>query len=75
MPSSHHPPRDLTGQTFGPLTVIRRAPGRYNWECVCVCGETVVAQAASIIRQTVKVCWCARRKRPNLVTVTHRDRA
>lgn len=34
---------DISGQKFGRLTVIRRAPsphGNTKWECVCECGVT-----------------------------------
>lgn len=34
--------KDLTGQTFGLLTVVNRAPNKNNrtmWHCRCECGN------------------------------------
>lgn len=40
---------NLTGKSFGLLTVVERAPsdsfGRVYWKCVCRCGEPKVKQA------------------------------
>jgi hypothetical protein len=76
MPRHRHPASKLAGKTFGALTVIRRVPNddKYRWECVCTCGETVLCSTQSLTQSTVKVCWCSRRKRPNQITVTHRNR-
>ena len=47
---------DLTGQQFGELTVIRRAPDyilpcgkpQTMWECICSCGEIVITRALQL---------------------------
>jgi hypothetical protein len=74
MMSYSKPPMDLTGQTFGSLTVLGKAKGRYKWECRCMCGNIVVALGGSIIRINNDRCQCYRRKRPNQVNVTHHDK-
>jgi hypothetical protein len=66
---------DLTGKTFGSLTVIERVPGKgQKWKCRCSCGKFVVAIAGSIIRINSDKCYCYRRARPNQVNVTHHDK-
>lgn len=50
-------PKDMTGQRFGQLVVIRRAPsrdGRTYWLCRCDCGEEVEVNRSNLIsgRQT-----------------------
>lgn len=55
---------DLTGRTFGRLTVTRRAkvaPGmRPKWLCECACGsETIIGGGALASGNTVS-CGCAR---------------
>jgi hypothetical protein len=51
---------DLTGQTFGYLTVIGRASntndGHARWECRCVCGRVVVKWASSLRAGRTHVC-------------------
>ena len=40
---------DLTGQKFGHLTVVRRAPHRrHYWVCHCGCGREVVARGSEL---------------------------
>ena len=57
--------RDITGQTFGRLTVVRRAPNRGHhtmWECQCECGGTTVVSASDMKRdgaKAVRSCGCA----------------
>ena len=54
--------KDLTGQTFGRLTVISRASnskvGQCRWNCVCSCGNKVVVQSSSLITGNTKSCGC-----------------
>jgi hypothetical protein len=70
IPERHREPaRDLTGQTFGSLTVLHRSEEKGKWVCRCSCGETVVAYYASITHINNDKCYCYRRKRPNCVIV------
>ena len=52
--------RDLTGQTFGELTVISCAGKldgrRYFWNCKCSCGQEKVIPGASLTSGNTKSC-------------------
>ena len=54
--------RDLTGQVFGRLTVLRRsstaAHARVQWECACACGRTKVAQSSLLLNGHTQSCGC-----------------
>ncbi len=56
---------NLTGQTFGRLTVIRRGhntlAGRPRWLCRCQCGNTVEPRAADLRSGGSKSCGCLQR--------------
>jgi len=52
---------DLTGQTFGKLTVISMADGRDKWKqiqfnCVCSCGNALCVSGAYLRRTAYPVC-------------------
>lgn len=52
---------DLTGQRFGRLTVIERAPnvGRKTmWKCKCDCGNYTVVGQTDLHSQRTKSCGC-----------------
>jgi hypothetical protein len=56
---------DLTGQTFGKLTVLKRASQRWGqrrsiWTCACACGnpETVNVAGASLRNNHTRSCGC-----------------
>ena len=53
---------DLTGQKFGRLTVIRRAPdlrkGFPRWECLCECGNTSFPWSSDLKSGGDKSCGC-----------------
>jgi hypothetical protein len=55
---------DLTGKTFGKLTVIERAGitknGTALWLCQCECGNTVKANATLLKRGEIVTCGCSR---------------
>lgn len=55
--------KDLTGQKFGRLTVIRdtdeRSWGSIVWECLCECGNKVNVTSNNLQNQT-KSCGCLR---------------
>ena len=57
---------DLTGQTFGKLTVKEKMPsdssGKTFWLCGCVCGNTCVVYSRSLRRGLQKSCGCGRQK-------------
>ncbi len=61
--------RDLTGQTFGRLTIIGRAdrpPGKSNatwWAYHCTCGNGGKATSQALVRGGVRSCGCFRKER------------
>jgi hypothetical protein len=59
--------RDLTGQRFGRLTVLRRDRGmRQNrnarWVCLCDCGAFASVMGFNLISCNTKSCGCLRRE-------------
>lgn len=70
---------DLTGQRFGRLVVISRAPnhvcpgGSYSvvWNCVCDCGNRVQVLANSLRNGNNKSCGCYRRDKRTRHRRTH----
>jgi hypothetical protein len=57
-----HNRKDLTGQIFGRLTVLRYAGDasqrRAAWKCRCQCGKTVTKSSALLLHGTVRSCGC-----------------
>jgi len=58
--------KDLTGQRFGRLTVIRPVKEQESkrsiiWECTCDCGNTVFLPSKRLRSGNVKSCGCYRR--------------
>jgi hypothetical protein len=57
-----NPARDLTGQTFHWLTVLRRVEsdkqGRAQWLCRCACSTESVHRSSDITSGRVKSCGC-----------------
>jgi hypothetical protein len=55
---------DLTGQTFGRLTVIERAPSNGSrdarWKCLCTCGTEKTICSLSLRNGDTKSCGCIR---------------
>lgn len=55
---------DLTGQTFGKLTVIRKSEERITrgskervaWECRCECGNVVLRTSESLLEDKDRMC-------------------
>jgi len=68
---------DLTGQRFGRLTVIERAPnsmhGHARWACRCDCSKTTVFTTSSLRPGKVKSCGCAKVERMKLLRRKHGD--
>ena len=62
------PRKDLVGQRFGRLTVIKRAEdyvissGKHyaQWECKCDCGNTTIVKQSKLIQGRTKSCGCYR---------------
>lgn len=68
----HHLANDLTGVTFGLLTVIRQAPGRYHryvlWECRCECGGARSFGSGRLLAGNARHCGCQSEVRRARVT-------
>ena len=56
--------KDLTGETFGRLTVIRftgiNEHHHSEWECLCSCGGTIVVMRPSLRQGRTSSCGCLR---------------
>ena len=54
--------KDMTGQRFGRLTVIRRAGLSQNreatWFCLCDCGNECIVRRTCLVRGYTKSCGC-----------------
>src|SRR6185369_15068342 len=69
---------DLTGQTFGRLTVLGRAPDRHYpskthvmWHCQCACGNEVTIQGRSLRSGHSQSCGCLRDEVNSALHRTH----
>lgn len=50
---------DLTGQRFGKLTVLNRAPTtekEASWHCQCDCGNKIITRGTSLRSGASKTC-------------------
>lgn len=57
--------QDLTGQVFGRLTVVDRAPtvdGTTIWRCVCECGTGRSVPASKLRQGKSRSCGCLKRE-------------
>jgi hypothetical protein len=59
--------RDLTGQTFGRLTVVKRAQSNTTrhgaiWECLCSCGKTKSVPSCNLLSGNTTSCGCVHRE-------------
>jgi hypothetical protein len=58
--------KDLTGQTFGYLTVIEKSDKKqganYFWKCKCICGKIHEVAGAELTRGSTKSCGCKRKE-------------
>lgn len=55
--------KDITGNIYGRLVVIRRAENRNNkpyWECRCLCGNTKIIRPDGLKNGLVVSCGCYR---------------
>lgn len=58
-------PRDLTGQIFGRLTVLKRVPCQVKsvvWECLCSCGSKKNVRSGDIVSGRTVSCGCRGRE-------------
>lgn len=58
--------KDLTGEQFGRLTVLKRVGtaknGNAAWECQCTCGQIVKVDGYRLRSGQVRSCGCLRRE-------------
>ena len=63
--------KDITGQKFARLTVVRRAGsgpgGQRMWACVCECGADKLAATRDLVSGRLMSCGCYGRSRPGKV--------
>ena len=63
--------KDITGQRFGKLVVVKktdeRRSGHVMWECKCSCGKTSLARTCSLTSGSVNSCGCSRAQGVGLV--------
>lgn len=68
--------KDLTGQTFGKLKVLKRVadqkPGRPMWLCQCECGNLTTVSSTRLMRPNgTRSCGCLRHQpAPTLIDLT-----
>lgn len=53
---------DITGHTFGRLTVLRKFPQPNMWECECVCGTIKACHRANLRSGNTTSCGCLHRE-------------
>ena len=67
---------DLTGQTFGWLKVVNRAPenrrGRVCWVCKCRCGNECIVTGHELKQKKTKSCGCLKKTQTTAVDLTNR---
>lgn len=71
--------RDLTGQTFGRLTVVGRAEdsisagGRHRvmWVCECKCGNNITVYGDNLAKGATQSCGCLRAELLSIKRTTH----
>ena len=71
--------KDLTGQKFGRLTVVKQAEHyitpkgkkRIRWECLCDCGKTTYVVADALTRGIQVSCGCYRNSQLSKMSTTH----
>lgn len=61
--------KDLSGQKFGRLTVIKRGEnnkhGLPRWECKCDCGKITLVSGQHLREEKVKSCGCLKKSKIN----------
>lgn len=58
--------KDLTGKTFGKLTVVKFVgstnTGNALWQCKCECGNTITVRSICLRKGETKSCGCLRKE-------------
>lgn len=61
---------DLTGKTFGFLTVLKKSSEKKNnevmWECQCTCGNLILVKGRNLRDGNTTSCGCSRQKANDL---------
>ena len=69
--------RDLTGQRFGRLTVIKYTDKRNNrgvvWLCRCDCGNLIYVRSTSLVDKNTQSCGCLHKERLEQARFKHGD--
>lgn len=69
------PLKDLSGRTFGRLTVVgyfgRNKQGLSLWECRCECGNIVLVRTCHLKANHTKSCGCLQRDAVKVANTTH----
>lgn len=58
--------RNLTGESFGRLTIVKRVENQKNepmWECLCECGNTIIASSSHLKSGHTKSCGCLQKEK------------
>lgn len=66
--------RDLTGQTFGRLTVLSfvgSIKGHPTWDCSCSCGNTLRCTSGRLTSGNTKSCGCIKREVTGRLNLSH----
>ena len=57
-------PKDLTGQRFGKLTVIKKTSSNpVKWECLCDCGNTSFVATDKLTGERTRSCGCLQKEK------------
>lgn len=69
---------DLTGRTFGRLTVLGESDARKNnkvsWRCLCACGKIIIVSGNSLKTGNTKSCGCIHREVMRDILTVHGKR-
>lgn len=69
--------KDLSGQIFGWLKVVERAPenrhGRVSWVCECKCGNECVVTGHELQQGKTKSCGCLRKVQTTTVDLSNQS--
>lgn len=67
--------KDLSGQRFGKLTVIKRNGttnnGKVIWECICDCGNSTKVTTCSLRTGNTRSCGCLYKQSRKEIKTTH----
>ena len=61
--------QDLTGKTFGKLTVInfsQKEGKKIKWKCRCDCGNETVVNGENLVSGHTKSCGCIHKKQTSI---------